>query len=275
MSIVADLTKKGLMQPPTWLPESVQYETLMGSYVYGCSTDMSDKDIYGFCIPPLDMIFPHLRGEIPDFGSQIQRFGVFQNHHMKDGDATYDVSIYSITKYFQLLMENNPNMCDSLWVPDEFVLTNTKVSKMVRENKKMFLHKGGYYKYLGYAKSQLAKIKNKTGHENPRRDNDIQKFGYDLKYSYHCIRLMSEIEQILNYGDFDLQHDKELLKEIRAGKFTMEEFEKLFIEKDKLMLKAFENSKLPDKPNEFKIKELLVNCLEEYYGKLEFLHYDG
>jgi RNA-splicing ligase RtcB len=30
------------------------------------------------------MLFPHLRGDIPDFGRQIQRFGVYQQHHVFD-----------------------------------------------------------------------------------------------------------------------------------------------------------------------------------------------
>jgi len=59
-----ELTRKGLVKSPGFVPDTVQYETIMGSMAYGVSNDSSDMDIYGFCIPPKDVIFPHLRGEI-------------------------------------------------------------------------------------------------------------------------------------------------------------------------------------------------------------------
>ena len=119
MSAIIRLTKMGLIKPPTYVAGNTQYETIMGSVAYGVSNDASDMDIYGFCIPPKDMIFPHLRGEIPDFGYQTQRFEQYQQHHIIDSSAgkEYDLNIYSIFKYFQLFMDNNPNMIDSQFTP--------------------------------------------------------------------------------------------------------------------------------------------------------------
>jgi predicted nucleotidyltransferase len=57
----------------------------MGSQAYGVNTDTSDLDIYGVCIPPKEMIFPHLAGEIPGFGQQIQRFEMWQEHKVMSG----------------------------------------------------------------------------------------------------------------------------------------------------------------------------------------------
>ena len=69
MSTLQRLTDRGLIRPPRWLPGSVQYETIMGSVAYGVSSDTSDMDVYGWAIPPKDDVFPHLRGEIPGFGT--------------------------------------------------------------------------------------------------------------------------------------------------------------------------------------------------------------
>lgn len=270
MTIVADLTAKKLASPPLFVVTNTVYETKMGSEAYGCSLGKSDLDVYGFCIPPLPMIFPHLNGEIMGFGNQTQRFEVYQEHHMKDGDIEYDVSIYSIVKYFQLLMENNPNMADSLWTYDEDVITQTKISKMVRDNRKIFLHRGAFHRYLGYAHAQLHKIKNKNGHQNEKRNADIKKYGYDTKYAMHCLRLMNEVEQILAAGDFDIKNNCDYLKEVRQGKYTLTQLEQEFQRQEKVMSEAFEKSTLPLKPNETQIKELLLNCIEEFHGKLEF-----
>ena len=93
-----------------------QYVTVTGSISYGINTDDSDFDTVGFCIPPKEMIFPHLAGEIPGFGRQLQRFDVWEHHHCHDAGAlggrgrTYDFNVCSIVKFFQLAMDNNPNM---------------------------------------------------------------------------------------------------------------------------------------------------------------------
>ena len=162
----------------------------MGSQAYGVSIDDSDLDVYGFCIPPKDLVFPHLAGEIPGFGRQIQRFDQFQEHHVKDPnkEVEYDFTIYSIVKYFQLCMENNPNMIDSLFTPRNCVIHSTAVSELVRENRRMFLHKGAWHKFKGYAYAQMAKIRTKTNANNEKRAASIAAHGYDLKFAYHIVR---------------------------------------------------------------------------------------
>ena len=87
MSTLQRLTDRGLIKPPRWLPGGVQYETIMGSVAYGVSSDTSDLDVYGWAIPPRDDVFPHLRGEIPGFGTPKPQFQQYQEHHVVDHDA--------------------------------------------------------------------------------------------------------------------------------------------------------------------------------------------
>jgi predicted nucleotidyltransferase len=270
-SILKKLTDAGLAHPPEFVVanDSIQYMTIMGSEAYGVAQDTSDKDVYGFCMPPLDMVFPHLRGEIPGFGKQKQNFQVYQEHHIASGNLTYDISVYSIVKYFNLMLDCNPNMIDSLFTPEECVLTGTKISKMVRDNRKKFLHKGAYHRYLGYAFSQLSKMKNKTNHENVKRNDDIQKYGYSLKYGYHLVRLAEEAKQILNTGDMDLRGNIPILMRVRAGEMTLVDLEEHLKKSEVELADAYKNSKLPHEANEPEVKKLLLSCMEEYYGKLE------
>ena len=136
---------RDLIHPPKWLPDNVAYITDMGSVAYGVATELSDHDIYGFCIPPKEDVFPHLRGEIPGFGRQINRFEQWQEHHIDYKDKEYDFTVYSIVKYFQLCMENNPNMIDSLFTSNDCVRHITQVGQLVRDNRKLFLHKGSWH----------------------------------------------------------------------------------------------------------------------------------
>ena len=264
------LYKQNVIHPPKWLMPNCAYITIMGSQAYGVGNNDSDLDTYGFCLPPKEMVFPHLAGEIPGFGRQTAPFEQWQQHHVKDPskEVEYDFVIYSIVKYFQLCMENNPNMIDSLFTPRNCVIHSTAISEMVRENRRMFLHKGAWAKFKGYAYAQMRKIRDKTSAQNEKRAASIAEHGYDLKFAYHIVRLLNEVEQILVEGDLDLQRNREQLKDIRRGEWTIEQLETYFESKERVLEQTYANSKLPEKPNEAAVKTLLLNCLEHHYGNL-------
>jgi len=268
------LADRGMHKPPRWLTSTIQYETQMGSVAYGVSSDTSDVDLYGFCIPPREMIFPHLSGEIPGFGRQLKRFEQYQQHHIASPDElggkgrTYDVTIFSIVKFFQLAMENNPNMVDALFTPQTGVLTCTKVGSMVRENRRMFLHKGSWHKFKGYAYSQKNKMYTKVPTEGSSRREGYEQSGFDVKAAYHCVRLMLQVEQILTEGDLDLMRHREQLKSIRRGEWTADQIAQFFQDKEQSLERLYNESTLRHTPDEGKIKELLLQCLEEHFGSV-------
>lgn len=259
------LHSKGQINPDPFVLDA-QYETMMGSVAYGVSEDTSDIDIYGFCIPPKKMVFPHLSEEIEGFGRHKQRFEQWQQHHVLLDNKNYDLSIYSIVKYFSLCMENNPNMIDSLFTPDFCVLHSTKIAQMVRDNRKIFLHKGAWFKFKGYSYSQMHKmdIKNPEG----KRKEIVDRYGYDLKFAYHVVRLLNEVEMILVEGDLDLLRNREQLKSIRRGEWKLQDIKDYFTNKEKELETLYTNSTLQYSPDEEKIKQLLLDCLEEYYGSI-------
>jgi uncharacterized protein len=262
------LSKDGLVHPPKFLADNTHYLTVMGSVAYGVSNDMSDMDVYGFCMPPKELVFPHLGGEIPGFGRQTQRFEVWQEHHIKSDEKEYDFAVYSIVKYFQLCMENNPNMVDSLFTARRLVLHMTDVGQMVRENRRMFLHAGSFHKFKGYAYAQLAKVKNKKASDNVKRQASIDAFGYDVKSAYHVVRLALECEQILTEGDLDLERNAQQLRAIRNGEWTIERLDQFFADKERHLENLAAETKLPKYPDEAAIKNLLLKCLEQHYGNL-------
>ena len=273
MSTLEHLTDRGLVKPPRWLPGNVQYETIMGSVAYGVSADTSDVDVYGWAIPPKDDIFPHLRGEVPGFGTPRARFEQFEEHHVRDADAfagrgrIYDLTIYGIVKFFNLAMENNPNIIDCLFTPVNCILHSTRIGNLVRENRRLFLHKGAWPKFKGYAYSQLHKLTNKT--PKGKRAQLVEKHGYDVKFAYHVVRLLTEVEMILIEEDIDLQRNNEQLKAIRRGEWTEDRLRTWCAEKESQLEKVYAESKLRATRDEPKIRSLLVNCLEEHYGNLD------
>jgi uncharacterized protein len=272
-STTATLADKGLIKPPKWLPDNVLYETIMGSMAYGCNEDDSDMDVYGFCVPPKNLLFPHLAGEIPGFGTQLKRFDQFSTERtVLDPDARagkgleYDVTIYSIVRYFQLCMENNPNLIDSLFTARECVLFSSRVGERVRERRQLFLHRGCWHKFKGYAYQQLHRMHNKE--KEGARAAIIAKYGYDVKYASHVVRLINEVEQILTEGDLDLRRSSAQQRDIRRGNGTEQQVRDWFSQREMSLQTIYENSKLPYAPDENAIKALLLECLEEHYGSL-------
>lgn len=265
--LLHDLEKDKLIHPPRWMSDNTQYLTAMGSVAYGVSGDMSDVDLYGWAFPPKDMVFPHLAGFIPGFGTKPQNFEVWQEHHVKKGDKEYDFQVFSLVKYFDLLRDNNPNMLDSLFTPDRCVLHATRVAQNVRQNRHLFLHKGAYHRFRGYAYQQLKKVRTKKS-ENPKRLKSIEAYGYDVKFAYHIVRLALECEELLNTGTMHLDQNAPILGAIRAGEWTLERLEKWFEDKEAHLEDAYANSKLPHSADEEVLKTLLMQCLEEHYGDL-------
>lgn len=271
MSSLCDrLQKRGMLNSPPWfLENNIQLEVVMGSEAYGVTSGSSDVDVYGFVMPPKDYIFPHLRGEIVDFSTKGKVFQNWQQHHIDDKEhgKEYDISIFAIQRFFRLCMENNPNMVDALFVPRRCILHSTEVGEIVRENRKLFLHKGCWQKFKGYAYGQLNKMNTKK--PIGKRKETIEKYGYDTKFAYHVVRLLNEVEQILVSGDLDLQKNNDQLKAIRSGEWDAARVTNYFEQKESQLETLYHESTLPWGPDEDAIHGVLMRCIEHHYGSID------
>ena len=253
-----------LTTAPDFIKSDTQFLCKMGSHAYGINGPSSDIDIYGFCVPPIEYLLPHTAGHIEGFGRQQNNFEQFQVDHIEE---LYDVSIYNITKFLHLCMDNNPNMIDCLFVPDDCILYKSEIADLILKNKKLFLHKGCYFRFMGYAESQWKKIRNK----NPvgKRKIVVDTYGFDLKYASHLYRLANECEQILRTGDLNLRQSQSQMLLIRKGKVSLTELEKWFNEKKLELKQLYETSTLQHSPDQKKIKDILIQCLEMKFGSLK------
>lgn len=253
---------------PKWLTDA-SYVTLMGSHAYGSATEESDYDFYGFCVPPMNVIFPFLSGDIPQFGKQKKNFNQLQLQGIpseKYGDT--DITIYNIARYFHLVMENNPNMLDSLFVPEDCIVFSDNVGKMVRERRRIFLSEKLFHRFKGMAYSHMKRITSRT--REGKRKEHVEKYGFDVKDASHVVRLMCEVEDFLLKGDADISANACVIRAVRDGEWSLEHVTDFFEGKITFLESELELGKsvLPKYPDENRIKILLVECLEEKYGSL-------
>ena len=266
MDIIGKLIDEKLITPPKWMKDNIQFATIFGSVAYGMSTDLSDMDIYAYCIPPKTYLFPHLAGYIDGFGTNPPHFDEFQQHHISYNDRSYDVKVFNIVKFFELARLGNPNCVEILFTTQNCILKQTVVGQLIRENRKLFLSKKCWPRFKGYAYSNIKFINDYK--PQGKRMETIQKYGWDVKAGAHLLRLINEIEQILMYGDLDLTANADQLRQIRNGKFTANEVMDIFNEKEKSLEKLYLESTLQNEANEEEIKQLLLKCLEMHYGSL-------
>lgn len=103
------------------------------------------------------------------------------------------------------------------------------------------------------------------GQGNPKRMAAREKFGYDIKAGSHLIRLVSEGIEVLETGNLSVYRpERELLTDIKIGKYTFDEVMEMYRELDARLLIAYEKSELPEKPNFHKINKYIIELTKDY-----------
>jgi len=140
------------------------------------------------------------------------------------------------------------------------------VGEIMRENRRLFLHKGIQKKPLGYAFGQFQKIRSQT--REGKRAEVVEKFGYDVKNAYHVVRLVQQAEMVMTTHDLDLELNRELLKDVRSGAWTLDRLEKWFEQRQRDLDTLYVTSDLRLAPDYDTMTSLLMNCLEAKFGSI-------
>ena len=127
-----------------WMKDYVRDNLIVlyvgGSHAYGINTETSDTDIRGMFRDSLDMVLGYEKIE------QLE-------------NATKDITIYAVSKLLKLIIEQNPNAQEALWVDEEEILFANETYWYLRSIRDSLLSKLSKFKYSGYAISQLKRIK--------------------------------------------------------------------------------------------------------------------
>lgn len=264
------------------------YKTLTGSQMYGLSTENSDRDETGVFIPSKDSVLGIYNVEQVEIKTNLSSSG---KSNTKDD---IDLVIYSLPKFLKLLANGNPNIIELLFSPKNCILHTSKYWEKILENKDLFISLKIKHTFLGYAFSQRHKIitKQKTYKEyckhlesglnkeealkklkNPigNRLKYYEKFGFDVKYASHLIRLLYEGLEFLKEGEIHLPlHQNNQILNIKEGNVKLEDVLELSDELEKNVNEIYIKSTLPKEPNWKKINDLQIELLEDYwYGNLE------
>jgi len=154
----------------------------VGSNLYGTNTETSDLDFSGIFIPDLDYIMGLKRIEQVDLSDKSK------DDSGKNTKDAVDCVLYSLEKYVRLLMNNNPNILELMYVNDENILFRNDIGKFLMDNRHMFLHKGLYHRFCGYAHAQKHKMIIKTDKFN------LLKNAYDYLCDVGDVKYLIELK---------------------------------------------------------------------------------
>ncbi len=118
------------------------YKTRVGSHAYGMNTPTSDEDFAGIFIPNLDFFFG-----LKALDQQIEQ------------TVERDTTLYSLRKYANLAIANNPNVMELMFVDDSDIIHFDPVMQELRRIRERFLSQKCAKTYVGYAQAQLHRIR--------------------------------------------------------------------------------------------------------------------
>lgn len=133
-----------------------------GSYAYGTNIETSDEDYRGiFCADPINIRTPFFRvNEVEDSKEE-------------------DTKIFELAHYMKLCLDCNPNIVETLWVDTNDVLVTSPAYELLRQHRTKLLSSKIAFTTVGYALSQLKRIK---GHNkwinNPQPEQPPLPFQY-------------------------------------------------------------------------------------------------
>lgn len=212
---------------------------------------IDDKDVLGIAIPT------------PEYFFGLKRFEQFeQKKHY------WDVLIYDFRKFVGLLVKANPNVMQALWTPKHHILKSSWQFELLVENRHLFVHRGIYKSFCGYSYGQLHKMENMAynGYMGEKRKHLVDKFGYDCKNAQHLIRLLRQGIEFLRTGELVVERpDKSELIQIKTGQWSIEKVKREADALFKVMEKAYNESKLPERPDIEAIDKLVQEILIEHF----------
>lgn len=236
-------------------------ECVVGSTLHGTSVDdgLEDLDLMSILIEsPKEFIG---FSAVDTWVERTKPNGV----RSEAGDV--DRSIYGLRKYLRLALKGNPTILLALFVPPEFKRGNDDArGRALQALAPQIVSKQVYGPWRGYMKQQHERLLGLRGQRNVTRPELVDKYGYDTKYAGHIIRLGAQGIEILTTGRMTLPmkaEDRQLVLQVRTGKYTLAEVSKLIIAAEEGIEKAYAESPLPLWPNRKLVEEWMMDTYIE------------
>jgi len=189
---------------------------VVGSTAHGTAIDgQDDRDEMGVFIEPAEYVCG-----LTSFDHYIYRD---KPEGVRSEPGDLDLTFYSLRKFCRLLVQGNPSVLVLLWLPEYETISEAGAQLVsIRE---AFISRESGQRFLGYLLAQKAKMKGERAQTVSRPDL-VEKYGFDVKFAHHALRLGLQGIELLTDGCLTLpvkEPSLTLLRAIRLGAFTKED----------------------------------------------------
>jgi predicted nucleotidyltransferase len=205
--------------PVVALPNEI-LRSVVGSGVHGIAiAGTDDHDEMGVYIEPPEYVLGVERYR-EDYVWRTQPEGVRSGH----GDT--DLILYSLRKYLRLAINGNPTVMLPLFAPSELLVVVTPLGDELRALRSSFLSQQAVERFLGYMHSQHERMLGQSKRNVPNRPELIERYGWDVKYGSHALRLAYQGYEIASRGFLTLplpDRERERVLAVKRGEIPRDE----------------------------------------------------
>lgn len=158
--------------------------TVVGSGVHGIAIEgTDDHDEMGIFVEPPDRVVG-LGAPTPHYVFRTQPEGA------RSGPGDVDLVSYALRKYLRLATKGNPTALLPLYAPADAVLHCTPLGAELRALAPAMLSQLAVRRFLGYMNAQRERLLGRGRRGSvPSRPELVARYGYDVKYASHALRL--------------------------------------------------------------------------------------
>jgi len=139
-----------------WLLPNISFLAIDGSKSYGMSHSTSDTDVKGIVLPPIE-IREHLFNKF-DQAINNKDLELKYSHLKNPNNPKFESTLFSLSKFFQLAAQVNPNIISLLWTSQSDILECNKIGEELLKNRDLFLSTKAKWTFGGYSLSQFSLI---------------------------------------------------------------------------------------------------------------------
>jgi hypothetical protein len=241
--------------------------TVVGSGVHGIAIEgTDDHDEMGvFIEPPTHVI--GLRMPVDHYVFRTQPEGA------RSGPGDTDLVMYSLRKYLRLATKGNPTALLPLYAPREAVLALHPLGAELRALAPAVLSQRAVHRFLGYMDAQRERLLGRGRRSSvPSRPELVARYGYDVKYASHALRLAYQGLEIVRDGRLTLpMPERERQRVLRVKRGDVPALEDVLREIDEVQTAVREllsrgRTPLPADPDLNAISEWSVNAHRRHWA---------
>lgn len=237
----------------------------VGSEVHGIAVPgPGDRDEIGMCIEPPEYVIG-----LRSFEQYLYRT---QPEGSRSGPGDLDVTVYSLRKWTRLALAGNPTVLIPLFVPDTAIVRITDVGRELRAHADRFVSRTAGRRFLGYLRDQRDRLLGRRGGRHTNRPELVDRYGFDVKFAAHLVRLGIQGVELLETGRLTLpmrEPWRTWLRDLRQGRHSRDEVLDVAADYEQRLVDLIARSDLPDQADHAWADAWLVRVYRETWRSWE------